>query len=147
MNGGKRKREETKRVRRARARAALAGTGAAFSGLSTFFNARRQLSRSSPSLDDCHLLRPSIPALFFVSSASLARLLHFRRIRLLLPPFRHDRQFSPPRIPLLSAKDDDTSRARFRARWRFRKPWEQEFGCLCRLAAPDKCHWIYEFKW
>lgn len=49
MEDGRREGTRSRRSggQRERERAALAGTGAAFSGLSTFFNARRQLSQSS----------------------------------------------------------------------------------------------------
>lgn len=139
MDGGERKREKTKRVKRARARAALAGTGAAFSGLSTFFNARRQLSRSSPSFDPFATSSVVYPALFFVSSGSFARLLHFRRIRLLLPPFRRQTILSTT-YTLLSRRTT-TSVARVFAHADALEDRESESlsGCCC-LAATDKRH-------
>lgn len=113
MEDGRREgtRSQRSEGRRERERAALAGTGAAFSGLSTFFNARRQLSQSSLSLFLSLARLPSLlsstysaPLCFF---GFLVRLLHLRRVRHLLLPLR--RQTVSSTTYTLSRRNDDIS--------------------------------------
>lgn len=106
MDGERERGERRRSERRGRreesesSRAALAGTGAAFSELSTFFNARRQLSRPSLSLplalsfSLARLLPLPTSIRFFGSSTFVSTT---TRVRHLLPPRADDRQFLPPR--------------------------------------------------